>query len=188
MNESLQCGECLEVDVPTREGLCPRCNARVIEPPAPSQPFVPPTSQGGPIHSRRALFTDDARPARPRSVTLAGRFLIAVSIVGWIWMMGLIYYLFYGDSRVRLANPIMVYFVPTVSAAIQICIGIGMLRGQRWSRTLFLFGIPLMIVAGIAFGREPNLSMVIRAGWYCVIAYILARPEVKSFFAARAVD
>lgn len=120
---------------------------------------------------------------RPGSVAGVGWFLIIVTVMGWLFFVGLTVWIA-NDANVRLTNPWLFLGIPTVSSAVQVAIGVGILNGRQWARVGFLWLIPLSIVLGLLGwdGGDAPIGLFLKMAWFVVCAYLLTRPHVVSYF------
>ena len=119
--------------------------------------------------------------ARPTSVTVISWIMISLTIVGWIAVIGTFIYML-NEPYVRLESPGLFILIPTISAVVQIIIGVGMLRGRGWARSLFIWLIPISVVIGVIVDNAIRPGILVKIILYLVVVYFLSRPIVKLYF------
>lgn len=115
--------------------------------------------------------------ARPKSITVIGWALIvfsAFALVVWGAMIGMVTTSEFMPPEAYEA----LLFMP-VAISIQLAMGIGILKGKRWARTLYLWLTPINIVLIFIAGRQ---TAILQALIYIVFAYILNKPDARSYF------
>jgi len=155
------CQICQEVVEPLPRGTCPGCYS----------------AEGFEVD----LEAETSQPElevpqmRPTSVTVVGRLLLLLAVVG----IGAVAFAAYSVGNRSEYFPFLMMM--GVVSVFQVFLGMGILNGENWARVLFLWITPLSAGVGLLSGRVSPTT-IFKIAWYLVFAGILTRPRVVLYF------
>ena len=113
----------------------------------------------------------------------------SVTVIAWLAFLGVLRAVFMTIGGVLLVASDTRAGVSTVAFAVlggtvALALGLGLMSGYAWAPKLYLWGSPVAIAIGLAFGdagqQWPASAAALAA--YFICAYLLTRPPATAFF------
>lgn len=167
MRDGAACATCNIVVHKACGASCPRCGCAVL--------------QGEQAHELPSKATRIERE-RPTSVTVLARLTFLGVPLGMLTAVGGVLLLTF-NAAAAVAGIATGVLTALCSAAV----GFGFLEGREWSRRLYLWMTPLLLLADVAMtnGSYADVNgwlLAGKVGSYCLWAFLLTRPKAVRFF------